>query len=97
MFDLSLYYFNGYVRRETEAVPAGHSARLRGGVRNTFLGSSNIRPTLLMTSERLLYAGHVRYTWLMAICGPSMECVWRIDQGLPYRMYIDSNCHDSRI
>jgi hypothetical protein len=33
--------------------PVDHSVGLRGGVRSTFLGSSSIRPTLLMTCERL--------------------------------------------
>jgi hypothetical protein len=35
---------------------------------------------MLMTSERLLYADHVRYVGSRAISGPSVECVWRIDQ-----------------
>jgi hypothetical protein len=56
------------------ASPTGHSAELRGGV-----GSSSIRPTLLMAHERLLYVDHVRYVWLRAICGPSMEYVWHVD------------------
>jgi hypothetical protein len=56
------------------ASPTGHSAELRGGV-----GSSSIHPTLLMAHERLLYVDHVRYVWLRAICGPSMECVWHVD------------------
>jgi hypothetical protein len=39
-----------------------------------------IRPTLLMTHERLLYADHMRYVWSRAIRGPNVECVWRVDQ-----------------
>jgi hypothetical protein len=48
-----------------------------------FLESSSIRPTLLMTHERLLYAVHVRYVWPRAIRGLSVECVWRVDQVSP--------------
>jgi hypothetical protein len=42
-----------------------------------------MRPTLLMTSERLLYADHVRYIWSRDICGSSVESVWRVDQVFP--------------
>jgi hypothetical protein len=43
------------VGRETEAGPVDHSTRLKGGV-----GSSSIRPTLLMTRERLPCTGTAR-------------------------------------
>jgi hypothetical protein len=47
--------------------------------------------------ERLLYVNHVRYVWSRAICGPSVENVWRIGRVFPCRVYIDSNHSDSRI
>jgi hypothetical protein len=77
--------------------PVGHSVELRGGVRSTFFGSSSIRPMLLMTYERLLYVDHVRYVWLMVIHRSSMEYMWRVSRVFPCRVYIDSNCRDSRI
>jgi hypothetical protein len=40
-----------------------------------FLKSSGIRPNLLVTRERLLYADHVRYVWSRAICELSVENV----------------------
>jgi hypothetical protein len=57
----------------------GHSAGLRGGGRSTFSQEQCIRPTLLMTHLRLLYADHVRYIWSRVICGPSVENVWCVD------------------
>jgi hypothetical protein len=36
-----------------------------------------------MTSERLLYADHVRYIWSRDICESSVESVWRVDQVFP--------------
>jgi hypothetical protein len=72
--------------------PVGHSVGLRGGVGSTFfLGSSSIRPALLMTRERLLYADHVRYVWSRVIHGPSVESGWRVGRVFPCRVYIDSN------
>jgi hypothetical protein len=61
----------------------GHSVGLRGGVRSTFAQEKCIHSTLLTTSEMLLYADHVRYVWSSAIRGPSVECVWRVDQVFP--------------
>jgi hypothetical protein len=59
MLGLSLL-LHSYVGRETEVGPVGHSVGLRGGVGSTFfLGSSSIRPALLMTRERLLYMDRV--------------------------------------
>jgi hypothetical protein len=48
-----------------------------------FLRSSSIRPTLLTTCERLLYTDYVKYVWSRAICRPSVECVWCVDQVSP--------------
>jgi hypothetical protein len=39
-----------------------------------------IRPTLLTTRERLVYADHARYVWSRVIHRPSVECVWHVDQ-----------------
>jgi hypothetical protein len=39
-----------------------------------------IRPTLLTTRKRLVYADHARYVWSRAIHRPSVECVWHVDQ-----------------
>jgi hypothetical protein len=75
----------------------GHSAGLRSGVRSTFSWEKCIRPTLLMTHERLLYVDHVRYIWLRVIHGLSVESVWHVGQDFPYRVYIDSNRRDSQI
>jgi hypothetical protein len=47
--------------------------------------------------ERLLYVNHVRYVWSWTIRGLSMESVWRVGQGFPCRVYIDSNHRDSQI
>jgi hypothetical protein len=44
--------------------------------------------------ERLLCVDHMRYVWLMAIRRLS---VWRVGRVFLYRVYIDSNCHNSRI
>jgi hypothetical protein len=52
---------------------------------------------LVGTSERLLYAYHVRYVWSRTLCGLSMESIWRVDQVFTCRVYIVSNCHDSWI
>jgi hypothetical protein len=52
-----------------------HLVGLRGGVECTFSQEQCIRPTLLMTSERLLYSDHMRYVWSRAICGSSLECM----------------------
>jgi hypothetical protein len=60
-----------------------HSVGLRGGVGSTFSWEQCICPTLLTTSERLLYADHMRYIWSMAIREPSVECMWRVDQVSP--------------
>jgi hypothetical protein len=60
-----------------------HSAGLRCGVDSTFSREQCIRQILLTTSERLLYVDHVRYVWSRAICGPSLECVWRVDLIFP--------------
>jgi hypothetical protein len=38
---------------------------------------------LMGTSERLLYADHARYIWSRDICGPSVKCMWRVDQVSP--------------
>jgi hypothetical protein len=75
----------------------GHSAVLRGGVGSTFARQQCIRPTLLMTHERLLYMDHVRYVWSRTICGLSVENVWRVGRGFPCIVYIDSNRRDSHI
>jgi hypothetical protein len=63
--------------------PAGHSARLRGGVGSTFSWKQCICPTLLTTSERLPYADHMRYVWSRGIRGWRVECVWYVDQVFP--------------
>jgi hypothetical protein len=75
----------------------GHSAGLRGGVGSTFSREQCIRPTLLMTRERLLYLDHVAYVWSRVIRGPSVESVWHIGWVFPCRVYIDSNRCDSMI
>jgi hypothetical protein len=62
-----------------------------------FLESSRIRLNLLAACERLIYVDHVRYVWSMAIHGLSEESMCRVGQVLPCRVYIDLNCHDSRI
>jgi hypothetical protein len=61
----------------------GHLAWLRGGVGGTFSRGQCIYPTMLTTSERLLYADHVRYVWSMAIHAPRVKSVWRVDQVSP--------------
>jgi hypothetical protein len=38
---------------------------------------------LLHICERLLYVDHVRYVWSRAICGLSVESVWRVGQVFP--------------
>jgi hypothetical protein len=63
--------------------PAGYSAGLRGRAGSTFSQEQCIHPTLLTTHERFLYTDHVRYVWLRAIRGPSMKCVWHVDQVSP--------------
>jgi hypothetical protein len=37
---------------------------------------------LIGTTKRLLYVYCMRYVWSRAIHGPSVECVWRVDQVL---------------
>jgi hypothetical protein len=51
---------------------------------------------LVGTSERLPMqtTGDV---WSETIHTSGMESVWRVDRVFPYRVYIDSNCHDSWI
>jgi hypothetical protein len=75
----------------------GHSAGLRGEGESTFSREQCIRPTLLMTYERLLYVNHVRYVWSRVICGPSMESVCRISRVFSCMVYIALNRRDSRI
>jgi hypothetical protein len=61
----------------------GHSVGVRGGVRSTFSPEQCIYQTLLSIKERLLYADHMRYVWSRDIRGPSVECVWHVDQVPP--------------
>jgi hypothetical protein len=64
------------------------SSRLLLGVGACFI--------LVETCERLLTqtTGDV---WSETIRESNVESVWRVDQVLPCRVYIDSNCRDSRI
>jgi hypothetical protein len=48
-----------------------------------FLGSSEIRPNLSVTCERLLCFDHVRYVWSGTIRGLSVGCAWRVGQVSP--------------
>jgi hypothetical protein len=66
-------------------------------VGSLFLRSSGSVHHCWWFHERLLYVDHVRHIWSRAICGPSVESVWRVGQVFPYRVYIDSNRRDSRI
>jgi hypothetical protein len=50
---------------------------------------------LVGTSERFLYTDHVRYIWSRVIRGPSVKCVWCVDQVFPCRVYINLNHHNS--
>jgi hypothetical protein len=49
-----------------------------------FLESSGIHPNLLVTRKRLL-------------CVNRVGCMWHVGRVFPYRVYIDSNHHDSQI
>jgi hypothetical protein len=62
-----------------------------------FLRSSCICPNLSVTHETLLYADYMRYVWSGTICELSVESVWRVGRIFLYRVYIDSNRHDSQI
>jgi hypothetical protein len=48
-----------------------------------FLGSSSIYPTLLTTSESLLYVDHMRYVWSRVICGQSVRSMWHVEHVSP--------------
>jgi hypothetical protein len=48
-----------------------------------FLGSSEIHPNLLATHKRLLCVDRVRYVWSGAICGLSVEYMWRVGRVFP--------------
>jgi hypothetical protein len=62
-----------------------------------FLRSSDSVQLCWWLYKSLLYVDRMRYVWLRAICGQSVESVWRIGQVFPCSMYIDLNCRDSRI
>jgi hypothetical protein len=51
----------------------GHSAGLRGGVRDIFLRSSSIRPTLSVTRERLPHTGTARRKRTLSVRGLTGE------------------------
>jgi hypothetical protein len=60
-------------RRETEAGPAGLSARLRGGVGSTFLREQWIYPTLLGQRERLPRMQTIRGKRMSGVHAPAWE------------------------
>jgi hypothetical protein len=62
--------------------PMDHAVGLRVVSGALFLGSSRVHPTLLMACKRYV-------DWR-----GKRTC--RVGWVFPYRMYIDSNCHDSR-
>jgi hypothetical protein len=62
-----------------------------------FLESIEIHTNLSATRERLLDVDRMRYVWSRAICELSIENMWRVGWVFPCRVYIDSNCRDSRI
>jgi hypothetical protein len=95
---LCLHCFIGWLGRE---IRNGHTDRSAGVLwiasGALFLGSSGPDQLCWWLRERLLYVDHVRYIWSRVIRGPSMESVWRVGRGFPYRVYINSNCRDSQI
>jgi hypothetical protein len=76
--------FIGWLRRETWYRPPDRLA-------------SVLCPTQLTTHERLVYVNHVRYIWFRARRGPSVEGMSCVGRVFPYKVYINSNCRDSRI
>jgi hypothetical protein len=62
-----------------------------------FLRSSGSVHRCWWLRKMLLCVDHVRYVWSRTICGLSVGCVWCVGRVFPYRVYIDSNCCDSRI
>jgi hypothetical protein len=62
-----------------------------------FSGGSGSIQICWWLHKRLLYVDHMRYIWLMAIRGPSVENMWRIGRVFPFTMYNNLNHHDSRI
>jgi hypothetical protein len=67
-----------------------------GSGREPYFGGSGIRLNLLVTCERLLCVDRVRYVWCRTIRKLIIGCMWLVDRGFPYRVYINSNHHDSR-
>jgi hypothetical protein len=95
--DVWLEHTSGYVGRETETGPVGHSAGLRGGIGSTFSREQWICSTLLNQSERLPCMGTARRKRTHGICGLAWEAYVSCWLGFPCRVYIDSNRRDSRI
>jgi hypothetical protein len=66
-------------------------------LRTLLFGGSESVQICWWLRERLLCVDHTRYVWSVTIRGLSVGCVWCVGQVFPYRVYIDSNRHDSRI
>jgi hypothetical protein len=62
-----------------------------------FLGSSSIRPTLLATHERLPCTGTATESVQRAYMDWHGKHICHVGRVFPCRVYIDSNCRDSRI
>jgi hypothetical protein len=63
--------------------PADHSAGLRGGVGSTFSREQYIRPTLLMTHERLPRTGTARRKHTPGVRGLAWEAYVSCWSGFP--------------
>jgi hypothetical protein len=74
-----------------------HSTGLRDGVGSTFSQEQCIRRTLLTTRERLPRTGTIHRTRTLGVHGLACEAYVSCWSGFPCRVYIDSNCRDSRI
>jgi hypothetical protein len=61
------------------------------------LKSSRVRPILLMTSERLPYTETARRKRTNSVCGLIQEAYMSCISDSPYKVYINSNRHDSHI
>jgi hypothetical protein len=77
--------------------PTNHSAGLGVVLGALFLGSSRVRPTLIMAYERLSRMWTATERVHGAYVDWCKKCTCHVYRVFPYKMYINLNHRDSRI